>query len=75
MGRSVLLSSTYILRRLHSAQAWGVVTLLAAPEPLAFEPSWESVESFRGVTPWNVWNMPAWVGIMGLVGAMLAGRQ
>jgi hypothetical protein len=61
---------TYILRRLHSAQACGVVILLAVPGPLAFALSGESEEFLRGVTPWKVWNMPPWVGT-GIDGAMV----
>jgi hypothetical protein len=59
----------YIFRLLHSAQACGVVILLAAPVPLALGLSCESVDAFRGVTPWKVWNMPPCVGT-GIVGAI-----
>lgn len=61
----------YILRRLHSAHAWGVVTLFEVFVAAVFVPSCESVDCFRGVTPWKVWNMPAWVAT-GIVGAMMA---
>ena len=61
---------TYILRLLHSAQACGVVILLAVPDPLVLVLSWESVDALRGVTPWKVWNMPPCVGT-GMVGAMV----
>jgi hypothetical protein len=60
----------YIFRLLHSAQACGVVILLAAPAPLALGLSCESVDAFRGVTPWKVWNMPPCVGT-GIVGAIV----
>jgi len=45
---------THILRRLHSAQAWGVVIRLAPVAPVGFPLSWESLTGFRGVTPWKV---------------------
>lgn len=61
---------TYILRLLHSAQACGVVILLAAPVALLLALSCESVDVFRGVTPWKVWNMPPCVGT-GIDGAMM----
>lgn len=64
------LSSTHILRLLHSAQACGVVILLAVLVPLVLVLSCESVEAFRGVTPWKVWNMPPWVGT-GIDGAIV----
>jgi hypothetical protein len=65
-------SPTYILRRLHSAQACGVVILLDAADPLTLMLSCESIDAFRGVMPWKVWNMPLWAGT-GIDGAILCG--
>lgn len=44
---------------------------MVVPVPLVLVLSWESVEGFRGVTPWKVWNMPPWVGT-GIDGAMVS---
>ena len=68
--RRVLSLMTYILRLLHSAQACGVVILLAAPAPLDLGLSCGSADAFRGVTPWKVWNMPPCAGTA-IVGAIM----
>lgn len=63
--------SAHILRRLHSAQACGVVILFAVVvvADLGFSGCSEAT-GFLGVTPWKVWNMPPWAGMV-IVGAMV----
>lgn len=48
-----MLHEAYIFLRLHSAHACGVVMRLDVPLPFVLVLSVESVDCFRGVTPWT----------------------